>query len=746
MAAKSISASQLIERIATRLQSAGDNRPCCTLIMGSGCSVPLIPTTRQIVHDDLPWWLMCRAKDVSSPSLKDFEQDRADGFKPQRESFAKEFWKRAVASSELGRAITLGDDGLPVKDCIAEAYKFVLSADCGCGLSTPDEVRRYFAAMVARIGNRLNPAHLLLASLVAEQPRLFGTIFTTNFDPLLQRAMQLMNVPYFVSDQPGSMQHPDDDDAVAALHLVHAHGSIYRYLLLNSPDQISEYAQRNQALLPEYFRKHLVLIVGYGGWDDAITRALENVAQFDHNLYWCDRGSTVASSGLSNIATRVLAKHSNAFYVPIEDADLLMLELHQAVTGHTLPRLFREPITVLNDQLQRCDLSSMKLSRAEGSKAADDVCSSGAEKEDGAGEDRSTDSTDLRARGAPASGSGFEPLDLGGQVKDILRRLERADRLFKGVTDEAGAETARLRAQVDQRITLASDLYFSNRYADALPHFDFVISNEHVLDVSERARAHFFRGYACGQRGEAGDWERAIADYTAVIDMPEAPAEQWALARVNRGITYSKRGEAGDVELEIADYTAVIETPIAPTEQQAKARLYRGITYRQRGEAGDLELRIADYTAVIEMPDATAEQRAIAHLNRGFAYGERGGVGDIEREIADYTAVIEMPEAPAEQRAKAGVNRGLTYWERGDAGDKERAIADYTAVIEMPEAPAEQRAKARVNRGHSYGQRGEAGDLARAIADNTAVLEMVSVPSPFKRVAQRRLDELKQRS
>jgi tetratricopeptide (TPR) repeat protein len=61
--------------------------------------------------------------------------------------------------------------------------------------------------------------------------------------------------------------------------------------------------------------------------------------------------------------------------------------------------------------------------------------------------------------------------------------------------------------------------------------------------------------------------EQAIADYTAVIEMPDAPAEQKAQALFNRGVAY---GLQGDREREIADYTAVIEMPDVPDELKAR--------------------------------------------------------------------------------------------------------------------------------------------------------------------------------
>ena len=599
-------------------------------------------------------------------------------------------------------------EGVPSIETATEAYKYVLSPHCDLGLNTPDDVRRYFADVVKRVGNRLNPAHLYLASLIAERPRMFGTVFTTNFDPLLQRALQLVSVPYFVSDRPDTMEHADDDDVVEALHVVHAHGSIYRYLLLNAPEKIEEYAVRNQSLLQDYFRKHTVLIVGYSGWDDAITRALANVTQFDHNLYWCDRGQSPDKSGLSGDARKILQKHSNAFYLPIESADKLMVELHQRLVRHILPRIFREPIGVMRSQLERCDLNDVTVARTD------------------------SDSKGNEAGGERAGSPGTsDELNLGQEVETIKNRLEDAEKRFKGEpgVDEGANTRALVAARARERLAVATDQYFSKHYAEAIPHLDFVVKHGEMLDASERALGRLRRGFAYNQRGQEGDFECALADYTAVIEMPEAPAKLRARARVNRGVAYGKRGKAGDVERALADCTAVIDMPDAPAEQHARARYIRGFTHGLRGQKGDVDREIADYTAVIDMPDASAKQRANARYSRGLTYGQRGQKGDVDREIADYTAVIDMPDVSAEQRAGARYSRAITYGQRGQEGDVDREIADYTAVIDMPGASAEQRANARYNRGLTYGQRGQEGDVDLQIADYTAVIDMPDAPA-----------------
>lgn len=160
-----------------------------------------------------------------------------------------------------------------------------------------------------------------------------------------------------------------------------------------------------------------------------------------------------------------------------------------------------------------------------------------------------------------------------------------------------------------------------------------------------------------------------------------------ATARLRRGVKYHQQG---DFELALSDYSAVVEMPGAPGDQKAWAVFNRGIV---RGHKGDIELALSDYSSVLELPDASIEQKACALVNRGFRYGQQGY---IERALLDYSAVVEMPDAPLDQKVKAIVNRGVTY---GQQGDVKRELSDYSTVVNMSEATVDQRAWALINRG-----------------------------------------------
>ena len=213
---------------------------------------------------------------------------------------------------------------------------------------------------------------------------------------------------------------------------------------------------------------------------------------------------------------------------------------------------------------------------------------------------------------------------------------------------------------------------------------------------------------------ERGDIEGAIADFTAVIALPNASPDRIAMALFNRGAT---KGERGDFEEAIADFTAVIALPNAPAEQVANVLINRGVAKRMRG---DFEEAIADFAAVIALPNTLAEQAANALIHRGVAKRMRG---NFEEAIADFTAVIALPNTPPELVASALINRGFYKREHGDI---EEAIADFTAVIVLPNASAEDVATALYNRGVIKRER---GDIEGATADYTDVISLPSAPT-----------------
>ena len=254
------------------------------------------------------------------------------------------------------------------------------------------------------------------------------------------------------------------------------------------------------------------------------------------------------------------------------------------------------------------------------------------------------------------------------------------------------------------------------------------------------------RGRSKFSRGER---DKAIADFTAVIGLPGAPAEHVGAALVCRGTTHRENGNEAAA---FADFGAAIAWPGTAAADAAAALVARGITY---DDHDDKELAFTDYTAAIELASADPYDVALALVNRGIIMQDRGErasafadyssaielpdasinnvtralvcrgilrelLGESEKATADYTTVIELPNGPDDEVARALVKRGLIKERQGDG----LAIADYTAAIQLPNASPEPVAAALVQRGDLWLRQGES---EKAIADYTAAIGLPNV-------------------
>jgi tetratricopeptide (TPR) repeat protein len=149
-----------------------------------------------------------------------------------------------------------------------------------------------------------------------------------------------------------------------------------------------------------------------------------------------------------------------------------------------------------------------------------------------------------------------------------------------------------------------------------------------------------------------------------------------------RGITYSQLGDSASA---IVDFSAVIEMAEAPVDLKAMALVYRGITY---GQLGDSARAMADYSAVIELADAHFDPKALALVIRGVTYGQ---LGDSAKAMADFSAVIEMTDAPVDLKVDAMNLRGSLY---RYSNQFDLALNEFAFVSNMAGASSSNKTKA----------------------------------------------------
>lgn len=129
----------------------------------------------------------------------------------------------------------------------------------------------------------LSDAVKALGQLVVRDPVFFSPLLTTNFDPLLEVSLKRAGAYSVVvsTNSDGSLV-----DAGGSPIVVHLHGHWLRSDTLHTRTQLSP-PDRLNANLKRIIQEASIVIVGYGGWDNGITRALRE-AQWDpsYDVAW----------------------------------------------------------------------------------------------------------------------------------------------------------------------------------------------------------------------------------------------------------------------------------------------------------------------------------------------------------------------------------------------------------------------------------------------------------------------------
>jgi hypothetical protein len=186
--------------------------------------------------------------------------------------------------------------------------------------------------------NDLNEAHIYLAALLEAQQLGEGwttgafcrTILTTNFDTLLQNALQMVNLLYRLTDRPEKGFDPFDFGVEEGpIHLVYAHGSILRHNPASTVDEVGGLETKNIELLRGYLELRNVITIGYSGWNDGLMAALRLCNFGERKVYWCN----VRSEPPPHVAALLRERAGGAVYVQLgeDGADGFMRALYDAL-------------------------------------------------------------------------------------------------------------------------------------------------------------------------------------------------------------------------------------------------------------------------------------------------------------------------------------------------------------------------------------------------------------------------------
>lgn len=390
-----ISQEELVERVRAGLQSkpfrsgysefsaAPPSTPpaAFALVLGAGFSFGVVPLVDELMRRTIGAYYYPHLDGSSGDRLKDA---------PHSDSAA--FWTdfNHAASRNGLPVVALDAAGLP-KDCAA-AYQRLFTYREANELFRPEQRRRKLS-FVEQLGRRrarnrglrdhpeerentgeafvkgflryvldpgsehgygssgrndLNPAHIYLAALLEAQQlgltwktaAFCRTIFTTNFDTMLQNGLQMVNLLYRITDRPERGFEPTDFHLEESpIHLVYTHGSILRHNPASTAEELSALEKRNADVLHKYLQARDVIAIGYSGWRDSLMEALRRCRSNRQALYWCD----VKPEPASHVSAVLRAHTGSAAYVRLDrrGADGLMRALYEAL----IPQQFqRDPL------------------------------------------------------------------------------------------------------------------------------------------------------------------------------------------------------------------------------------------------------------------------------------------------------------------------------------------------------------------------------------------------------------------
>ena len=177
-------------------------------------------------------------------------------------------------------------------------------------------------------------AHRAIAEMVRRG--LVRVIVTTNFDRLVERALEDAGVPPQVVSRVDAVRGVTPL-AHARATVVKLHGDYADLEMRNTVDELHKYPAEWDAFLDRIFDEYGLLICGWSGeWDTALVAALRRVHRRRYPLYWDERSSRGAA------AAKLLAQH-NGVVVPARSADELFAELIARLDA--LDRLSEPPLT-----------------------------------------------------------------------------------------------------------------------------------------------------------------------------------------------------------------------------------------------------------------------------------------------------------------------------------------------------------------------------------------------------------------
>lgn len=200
------------------------------------------------------------------------------------------------------------------------------------------------------------PTHTRLADLAHRG--LVRVFVTTNFDRLLERALQARGIEPVVVTSDGDLAVAPPREH-SSCYVLKPHGDYLQDTIRNTPDELAELEPAMTAQLQEVFDRYGIVVLGYSGSDKAISDGLR-ARRGRYGLYWIARGALAEPAGslVEAVAGRVVTRPGAAEFLADLDRRLAVFASHPsgqtplAVHDETVALLRRGDVVGLRELLR----------------------------------------------------------------------------------------------------------------------------------------------------------------------------------------------------------------------------------------------------------------------------------------------------------------------------------------------------------------------------------------------------------
>lgn len=363
---------------------------------------------------------------------------------------------------------------------------------------------------------------IILASMMDDG--IIDHTLTPNFDDLLFDAFY-----NFTDERPLYIDHEakaprlnmsSDDAAIVKLH------GDYLHYTQNTTDETASLRENIRERFEQSLHEYGLIVVGYGGNDEAIMEVLERDSFCEHGLFWCAYGEP------SEDVKSLLKESKNAYLVDIDGSDSLFYELWDGIDEVKLP----QPDEIEERAENQIETIETRKNEIEGREDTDEDSSPGRL---------------WKANHLITEGEYGNAIDI---IDEVIREEEyRASAYFyRGYAKQMSGRLEDAVEDYSRAIELRDDYLeaYNNRgnVKMRLGQLEDAIEDhtEAINIAPEDHEVYYNRGAA---KERLSKYEDAIEDYTNALDIKP----DYKMALNQRGVTKSKAGRFEDAERDFRD-------------------------------------------------------------------------------------------------------------------------------------------------------------------------------------------------